>query len=849
MDLPSWVTPAELGTFSQDHSFDLNPLVINYSAGPSNSVRLLNGELPAGLSWIKLNNSIQIVGVAEPSLNEIYSRFSFRITQSNGKIADRTFEITLTAVPQAPSWELQPSFLGYQNNSTVQSYQLIAIPPAGQHVVYSLVSSPSGMSVNSITGLLQYDASDISSNTLVIFNVSAAGSSAASDIDLTIDVIISPLNPRWVTSQGSLGAYTSDDFIEINLEATDVTGAIVTYGLTSSTAGFPLALDTDGLLYGRFINPLAETVWSFTVAATSVNGTTLRSFTITSLPSPQSLLSWISSSDLGVIEEAQIVEITVTATSKRRTVLIYNVTGGLLPPHLMCDNSQGKLTGYVEFHAVNKTYDFDISVTDGYQTITKRFTITVRKRYADQFFGAYIPVTGYLRQQWQGDVANVRVREPGTRIFSTIEHPIDPPELNIINGLVTKYLTADQIVSNVMPWMHTLDLQLGSVNNSSMLKDGTSMLYRNIVDYELGANTTVYSQAVYNTNVTTDGTVYPISIENLRLAFSTGVGYVTGGSGNGAVLSPVLDWSTGAVADIEVVSPGYGYLIPPQVTINGQGEGAVVEAILGLVSISISGPGYGWTTGEIVELPGIANVAATFMVESVGTNGSLATLTITDPGDYTQVIATPSLYVSNTGAYAYVTPTWGVVAARVISGGVNYQCGINVNCQGSEILPSWQKTYSPIIEIGQLPIIVAPIAAETLNSEPNTLWGVPWDPNYIVFQWQGLRWLGTTSFDQDNTTFDGLTTRFQETEDARITIFDEDLTIFNQGLTIFDGGDPLTYDLQQVWGSTLIDAGTTVFDLYRTIFDAMAPRRYSNTLLRKWIAMQNKVYSGNNFVW
>lgn len=849
MDLPSWVTPAYLGSFSQDYSFDLNPLVLNFTAGPSNSVVLLNGQLPNGLSWIKSGYSVQIVGVVEPKPTEISARFTFRVRQSNGTIADRTFEISLTPVAQAPSWELQDTFLGYQNNTSTQNYQLIATPPPGQHVTYSLLSSPIGMSINSSTGLLSYNASVITSNTTVLFNVSAASNTVASDIDLTIDVIISPLNPRWVTSQGSLGTFTTDDFIEIRLEATDVSGAIVTYTLTSASPEFLLQLDTDGLLFGRLINPLAETIWSFSVAATSVNGTTLRNFSITSLPTPQSLLTWVTPSDLGSVAEAQFVEIEVKAASRRRTVLIYNVTGGLLPPHLMCDNSQGKLSGYVEFHAVDKIYNFDISVTDGYQTITKRFTIKVVKRYADQFFGAYIPITGYLRQQWQADVANVRVREPGTRRFSTIEYPIDPPELNIIDGVVTKYLTADQITSNAMPWLHTLDLQLGAVSNSNVLTNGMSMLYRFVVDNELGANTTVYSQSVYNTNVATNGIVYPISIENLRYALSNGKGYVTGGSGNGAVLSPVLDWSTGAVTGVDIVSPGAGYLIPPEVTINGQGTGAIIKAVLGLTSVSISGSGVGWSPGQTIALPGIANVSATFVVDSVGTNGSLASVTITNPGDYTQVIAAPSLLVSNSNAYAYISPSWGVVSAVVVSGGVNYQCGIDLSCQGSEILPVWQKTYFPMIEIGKLPIVVSAIAADTLNTEPSTMWGIPWDPNYIVFKWQGLRWLGTTSFEEEVTTFDGDTTRFEETEDARITVFDDDLTIFNQGLTEFDGGDPLTYDLQQVWGSTLVDAGTTVFDLYRTIFDALGPRRYSNTLLRKWIAMQNKVYSGNNFVW
>ena len=72
---------------------------------------------------------------------------------------------------------------------------------------------------------------------------------------------------------------------------------------------------------------------------------------------------------------------------------------------------------------------------------------------------------------------------------------------------------------------------------------------------------------------------------------------------------------------------------------------------------------------------------------------------------------------------------------------------------------------------------------------------------------------------------------------------------FDNATTIFDYEDPLAYDLFQVWGSTLIDAGTTVFDLYSTIFDSLAPRTYSNTRLQKWINTANKIYSSNNALW
>ena len=168
---------------------------------------------------------------------------------------------------------------------------------------------------------------------------------------------------------------------------------------------------------------------------------------------------------------------------------------------------------------------------------------------------------------------------------------------------------------------------------------------------------------------------------------------------------------------------------------------------------------------------------------------------------------------------------------------------------GGEILPAWQTTYFTAIEVGEIPIFTANVAVNVLNYETTTLWGTPWQPTIMVMQWQGLRWLGSTTFDNNNTTWDGNNTRFQDTAGPLETVFDDNTEIFDNGTTIFDYQDPIAYDLYQVWGSTLVDAGTTVFDLYSTIFDSLGPRTYSNTRLQKWITTQNRIYSGNNAVW
>ena len=812
---------------------------------------MLNGGLPPGLNWERKAGLIEITGVAIPSINDISGRFTFRIRQPNGSVADRTFFMVLESLPSIPIWETDP-FLGYQGTSAPSTYVLRAIPPPGKFVSYSITSGPSGMSIDSFSGLLSYDASSITVNTVVDFTVRASTDDTYSDLDLIINVVTPSPGPVWVTSPGSLGTFAGGDFIDINLEATEVSGAPVAYSLVSAPGEFPLEINAGtGLLYGRVPNPVSETIYSFQVQASSDEGSSVIGLSLRVLPSEIfSPLTWDTMPDLGTIDEGRYFEIPLKASTTRRSTIIYSVTGGLLPPHLMLEKTAGRIIGYCEYHAVDKTYYFDVSATDGYQTVVRKFKLSVKKIYNDQFFGAYIPLTGDLRDQWAQEAYNARTREPGTVIFEGLGDTEDPPSLNIINGIITEYLTPDEIFSRAGPWLHTLDLQFGRTGNSLISGSARSMVYRSMVDRQDGANLVVYSSSVQNTNVQTNGLVTPISIENIRRSLRGNLTLVGGGSGNGLGTIPVIDWSDGSLQRVIVSSPGVGYRSRPELEITGAGTGARATAILGLVGIEIIDPGQGWNVGDEIILPGNHDSSpAMLLISQTGTNGSLVAVEISNPGDYLQVSSAESQFVSSSTGSAVVRPSWGIAGVSVTSPGLGYQCGIAISSTGGEVLPPWQEEYFPAIAIGSSRTDVAQQAAVFIDAQVPNIRGTRWQPNYMVFQWQGIRWFGSTTFDLELTTFDGASTRFEETESPASTVFDGMLSIFDNGLATFDRHDPLEYDIFNAWGGTLIDAGTTVFDLYSTIFDMLAPRRQSRTLIRKWIGLQQRIYSGNNAVW
>jgi hypothetical protein len=851
---PVWDTLPALGTFEQSYSFDLTPIQISFGANLGTVVTLINGNLPAGLRYQVINNTINIYGAVTESTLEITGQFTFRLTQTNGSLADRTFSIILTPIPVAPSWVNQQTFLGYQTNVHIASYQLDATTTTGNHLNYSLFSPSIYTSVDQHTGILTCDANTIITNTTVTTVVQATDSVTGANSHLTIGIgiVVSAEPPIWITPAGTLGGtYYGNQFVEYVLQAEDPYSTYVTYELVSYSTGFPLKLPSpqppaeSGLLYGTLPDVLADTVYTFTVTATSINGTSTRNFDIIVKPAVlQANFYWVTDTNLGSINEGQYITIGITAISERAKTIVYNVTGGLLPPHLMLGTTNGLIVGFCEYTAVNKTYYFDVTAYDGYEYLTQQFAITVDKIYSNQFFNSYIPVTGSLRDVWEADSSNIYVREPGTVVFDTVTNILNPPTMNVINGLITGYSTPDQILAVITPWWHELNLQIGAASNTTVLSNGLSTVYRNIVDSQSGSN------SIINSSYVSGGYVYPQSIDNIRNALISQYPYVTSGSGSGFVMLPNLNYSNGSIASVTVLDSGSNYLSPPTIVVGGAGSGGILQAVLGLVMVSVYSSTTGWQVGTTFAVPGNdAITPAILTVVQIDLLGQIVSVEITSAGSYKEVGLVNTIPIFNNASSVTVTLTWGVVAVDVVAGGSGYDCGITTNISGSEILPPWQSSYFPAIAVGELPLSTALLAANVLNYEPTTLWGTPWQPTVMIMQWQGLKWLGSTTFDNDTTTWDGNATRFQDTESPLETVFDDNTEIFDNGTTIFDYQDPLAYDLFQVWGTTLIDAGTTVFDLYSTIFDSLAPRTYSNTRLQKWINTQNRIYSGNNAVW
>jgi Putative Ig domain len=857
MSYPQWITPGNLGIFAQDYSFDVNPIVLEYFASTNAAITQINGQLPAGLRLDQTNSTVKLLGVCIASASDIKSQFTLRITNSDGVIADRTFNITLTSVPQAPSWANQSTFLGYESNVLPQAFTLTATVSEHEHVVYSILSTtvsppvPIQSTINPQSGVLICDANNVVVNNSTITVSVRASTSTFSDITCTIEVITEPDAPEWITPAGTLGTFADNDFLQINLLAKDVKNEEVKYTLVSNSNNASIEVATDGLLYGRLTSVLSETLYTFTVSATNSEAkTSYRTFDIIVVPNQSlSLLEWLSDSNLGTINDGTYVEIPLTAVSKRNSTIVYNLTGGILPPNLTVSKTQGSITGFCEYHGQSKIYNFDISAYDGYQTIVKQFQLTVKKVYNDIFFGVDIPLMGNEKGQWIADGNQLNVREPGTTVYDTIISLDTPPRMNLIRGLETGYADKEKIYGFIAPWAHNLSLQFGPAGNTSV-SGSNSFLFRDVIDSQYGSNALVFSSSVYNTNVQTSGLVEPISLENIRTALTDNFNFVNSGGGTDLVISPVLDWSTGALSAVSVLNPGKDYVSPPTINITGSGQGATVRAQLGVISINLVDFGRNWQVGDIITVQtGEYLLAAQITILAVTEQGSIISYNIDNPGDYLQI---PSLdtFVFEKNSYTSVTfqISWGIPSVLVLEGGSNYQNNISLNVNGNEILPLWQNTWFPAVGIGNINAVSGSTAASKLNLA-GSLYGNTWTPNYFVLYWEGIIWLGKTSFDDDLTTFDGNDTRLEETESAYETIFDSKMTYFDNYYTEFDYKDPLAFNIPLIYGSTIFDSLLTTTEFYATRYDQGPGYKRSQTVYPVLLRVNNQTYGGNNAVY
>ena len=806
---PQWLSTADLGSFSESHSFYLNPIVLTFIAASNNVVTLLNGSLPAGLFYTRTaTTAITIFGESNNLTENLASEFTFRI-YSDGYVADQTFFLTITANLAAPSWDLQPDFLGYKRQAVAAVFNLAATTTTVNPITYSLPSAGVGESINATSGALTVSNAAALGSHLVIVAANVLTSSRTTTLQYS--VLADNSAPAWITPSGVVvqtepGLYVSQQF-----EVFDASGPASTFAFHGpAPSGY--VLSTTGLLQGTA--PLSNQVQSFAVNATNSWGSATRSFDIVVNTLVNNTITWDNDlNDLGNVNDGAFYTWDIQATSTANVILTYQVSGGWLPRSLTITPETGVLQGFIDYHVKNHVYTWQVTASDGFNTLTRNMTMQVISSYRDQFATMTLPVTGYLKQA---------VIEQNFTSYPQLGET-SLPSLVVIDGL--KYANnITPILQSASNWLHVLDIQMGNLQ-----VDGNT-LYRNVFDSEQGAATT---------GIAPGGSMPPQTLVNMRRAWEANPGFITSGSGTDAEFAALVDLEQGTIYAVNIINSGENYYYSPSIKFQGKGSGAQAQSYIGVFSANITGSSNNWSVGDTFELavgeyisPAVGNVTAVI-------NGTISTVSWTSAGLYT-IAPRLNPEISYLGQTVSVDPTWAVSLVNMTNQGQGYDYETQVSIDNKEVLPqgtlAWQA---------RMPMSAAPV--QPLTRASDRVQGRIWQTMTLVMQTQGQKWLGSTSYDENTCSWDSGGTTFQDWQQPTYTFWDGDNTIFDQGLTVWDHEQQAT-GTAWIWNHLEINTATTWSQVYQQLFTRENPWRRSDTRTDWLINLTSLQLSGNNLV-
>ena len=184
--VPTWTTASgSLGSFAETSSVSVTIVATDPDSAVTYSI--ISGALPSGLS---LNSTTgAITGTAPLETVDTTYSFTARATDVGLNTTDRNFSITILD-NVAPTWVTAAGSLGtiFDQSRTGNTYTLSATDV--QTVSYSVVSGalPTGMSLNSSSGVISGTPNAVGSNTTFNFTVAASDGSLSTNRAFSITV-------------------------------------------------------------------------------------------------------------------------------------------------------------------------------------------------------------------------------------------------------------------------------------------------------------------------------------------------------------------------------------------------------------------------------------------------------------------------------------------------------------------------------------------------------------------------------------------------------------------------------------------------------------------------------------
>lgn len=531
-------------------------------------------------------------------------------------------------------------------------------------------------------------------------NVDARSGSQQLFRQFPLFLVSRPSAPLWITPAGSLTPATTESSWSYQLEAADPD--LLALSWSSSNLPSWMGLTPTGLLYG--VAPLVgeNTNYLFDVSVNDGTNISTRSFSVLVVENVIEF-SWITASDLGAVPDGVQFDRQVQAVSTRSNIPTYGLSGGMLPVGVILDTQTGALQGFLEYHAQNKTYLFEITADDGTETITRTFTIEVVSQNLGHYWSLSVPLWGpdkdaFQIQNSESIVDYNNLYLPASSGWGRTSSPSVP----LIAGI--KGINAADLRTLIQPYLHNFVMQMQNFEwlpgrNSAyeilnlQVRDSDSVqIWKSNTAYYKGERVNnLQGERYVALNDGTSGTNMPQGL---------GTNIVDGGVSwsYDSVPNPItntrwpLPWYPyhKYVLNDTVVNNGVVYrVIQAGTSGGGVGPTALGDSILDNTVIWQSETAnYPYGEGNTFWPDNVYNIRSTLISQvgwstgsgsqasadvTVDFQGTVTQVTVTNPG--TGYYSVPSFNLSGTGTGAELLLRVGITHVTVNNGGVNWSVG------------------------------------------------------------------------------------------------------------------------------------------------------------------------------
>jgi large repetitive protein len=227
--------PPTRGAIGQGYSYKV------VATDPEKDTLTFNlGQKPAGMT---INAQTGVLSW-KPAANQVGTHtVEIQVIDAEGAVGVQTYKIEVgtTAINLAPEITSIPGL--FADTTGDYQYQVQARDPEGDAITYQLLEAPQGMTIDPLTGLVNWDAPQTGTHQVVVGAIDPNGLGTAQAFTLNAKANSLPV----IRSTPGVSATPLQEY-KYDLQASDPDGGKLTYSLDASSQSLGMAIDSLGRL-------------------------------------------------------------------------------------------------------------------------------------------------------------------------------------------------------------------------------------------------------------------------------------------------------------------------------------------------------------------------------------------------------------------------------------------------------------------------------------------------------------------------------------------------------------------------------------------------------------------------